>query len=1111
MSSVNAANTETILLADSSTLPQQPSSSPPASPTTTPSDPAASGNTGENNAEKPNLTINTEPSTDGRSSDAEKMLDSAMDGPLGPDGGDPGSEPMVLINTGEGSENLPTDDGQQWMDEDSHDLKRVKVYELIGARWVDQGTAFCFGDFHENEALLIARAEADYQHVILSTTIRASDVYQRQQDTLIVWTEPDGVDYALSFQDPEGCAEVWNFIQEVQRHMNATESGLSSSPLLGEGSATTANIIRTGHLPQPTLGIIGEIEKAIKALTRTSTLKERVCEYIQSEDYIKGLIEVLTLAEDLESIENLHALCTCMQTILALNDHSMYEHILDDDIFFGVVGMLEYDPEFPTHKANYREFLRTSAQYHQPIPIRDETIQKKVHHTYRLQFLKDVVLARSIDDSAFNVLNSCIIFNQIDIITHVQTDPQLLREVVGMFMDEDLVASLGLSNPAKEKEKQVKTEPDESPKPNGLHLVTSAPKEEDVVRKREVVYLIQQLSAMAKNVQIGARTALLRTLVDRGILFLVQWAFAQPESDPEGKAMIAAAGDIFTPLLEFDLIGVRGHVVKQLGLIERDKEAAKKGEKGRERETLLMLLCRVLVRSKDLAIQSQLGEHIRLILEVPSSETEPHPVLGAKMYQRAKDDPAMEKFLDYFYKQCAEILFKPFFDLPEFKTMTETSLPLSRERTNLLLHLCELLSSFALQHSFRSHFYMLSSNVAVRVASLLRAKDKHLRLAALRFFRVLLRLNNRNLFNHLIKHDILKPLLELTLQESRRDNLLSSSCQELFDFIRRENLKELINHCMTKHEDLVKALAATQLGSARFKGFIRRWEINIEPPPKEEEKVELVRPNGIGIRKWGQGRLMEAEEEDYFNTDDDEDEILPVLSTSVFPKAAPNTLKRKRPRGSSLPLPQRPPPFARTPPLRSLVDYDDADEPTRAEADKAAGGVQGQLPTSPSSPSQARMSSPRISQQASKPISISLTPGEDQEDFLLESLVAKGGPPLPDAIKPPEVNLSSKRHREDDDDELLERLASKAKRLSTGPGQDKPEVSGKATGLGKPAEEGPKKIKLKLSSPTIANPFPSSTGAKDGDTDFSDAHIHSFGSYYVIHTYIPSLPFRCSY
>ena len=65
------------------------------------------------------------------------------------------------------------------------------------------------------------------------------------------------------------------------------------------------------------------------------------------------------MAEDLENLENLHALCSMMQTIcmchiipslnhidrspssVMLNDHSMYEHILEDDLFFGVVGMLE--------------------------------------------------------------------------------------------------------------------------------------------------------------------------------------------------------------------------------------------------------------------------------------------------------------------------------------------------------------------------------------------------------------------------------------------------------------------------------------------------------------------------------------------------------------------------------------------------------------------------------------------------------------------------------------------------------------------------------------------------------------------------------------------------
>lgn len=51
-------------------------------------------------------------------------------------------------------------------------------------------------------------------------TLSLPTITDPNSDTLIVWTEPDGVDYALSFQDPEGCSEVWNFITEVQQHMN---------------------------------------------------------------------------------------------------------------------------------------------------------------------------------------------------------------------------------------------------------------------------------------------------------------------------------------------------------------------------------------------------------------------------------------------------------------------------------------------------------------------------------------------------------------------------------------------------------------------------------------------------------------------------------------------------------------------------------------------------------------------------------------------------------------------------------------------------------------------------------------------------------------------------
>jgi protein phosphatase-4 regulatory subunit 3 len=127
-------------------------------------------------------------------------------------------------------------------------------------------------------------------------------------DTLIVWTEPDGTDYALSFQDVEGCAEIWDFIIEVQRHFRGKSLEISrfnatcrltwfssytdpSSPV-ASGSAgdsseekklTVSSIIASGRLPDPAFGIISEIERAIKLIGRTPTGKDRICEYILTE------------------------------------------------------------------------------------------------------------------------------------------------------------------------------------------------------------------------------------------------------------------------------------------------------------------------------------------------------------------------------------------------------------------------------------------------------------------------------------------------------------------------------------------------------------------------------------------------------------------------------------------------------------------------------------------------------------------------------------------------------------------------------------------------------------------------------------------------------------
>lgn len=121
-------------------------------------------------------------------------------------------------------------------------------------------------------------------------------------------------------------------------------------------------------------------------------------------------------------------------------------------------------------------------------------------------------------------------------------------------------------------------------------------------------------------------------------------------------------------------------------------------------------------------------------------------MISAKILARPKDDPGTERFLDYFYKNCLELLFRPYNDIPDFRkqagaqthfdhqerelkvVILDPALKLSREKTNLFLYLSDLLCNFAQQHAFRSHFYMLSSNISVRVATLLGARDKHLRL-----------------------------------------------------------------------------------------------------------------------------------------------------------------------------------------------------------------------------------------------------------------------------------------------------------------------------------------------------------------------------------------------
>ena len=247
----------------------------------------------------------------------------------------------------------------------------------------------------------------------------------------------------------------------------------------------------------------------------------------------------------------------------------------------------------------------------------------------------------------------------------------------------------------------------------------------------------------------------------------------------------------------------------------------------------------------------------------------------------------------------------------------------------------------------------------------------------------------------------------------------------------------------------------------------------------------------------GHSRLIEAEEEDYFNRDDDID-IIPPIAAPLFPRGqAPspplNSLKRKRRTGLNATPGFRPtltPP--RTPPIGNLVDYGDDDEIPLADLDGDMEMMHGFPPTFESSN---LLSSPRI-QNRQVPLPVPPrrpSPGDDEDD-LLESLVRphegtpqplSTSPTLEFARGPPKPSEKRRRADDDDDDELLERLASKSKRTDLGADKVLSGVSNAGT---KQGDDPPKKIKLKFglsslgAAPSRISDPSSETGVKDGDT-----------------------------
>lgn len=294
---------------------------------------------------------------------------------------------------------------------------------------------------------------------------------------------------------------------------------------------------------------------------------------------------------------------------------------------------------------------------------------------------------------------------------------------------------------------------------------------------------------------------------------------------------------------------------------------------------------------------------------------------------------------------------------------------------------------------------------------------------AIRFLRQLIGLQDEFYIKHVVEKKVVGPILDVLIQTMPRDNLLCSACLEFFEFIRKENIKELVKHIVENYRDKVQGLAYLEL----FRTMLIRYDqtggfsvnmdyfIEVEDEPRKRQSQNIINPK-TGIMEQ---LTMDQAEEEYWNTSDEEEEM------------------QGRP-GNRAPM------NGESPNAKPLVDYA-SDEEGDENLDAGA-----------------------------------LSADEDRPD----DVVRKTGQNSR-SVAPPLERLSEKRRREEDEEDDLSKMVQHKRRNSTSASSNSSAVSGilrkkKSISGARDAGGGPRKIAISI-SPNLKSGNGQGHGRSDGE------------------------------
>ncbi|KAF7837735.1 serine/threonine-protein phosphatase 4 regulatory subunit 3-like isoform X1 [Senna tora] len=663
-------------------------------------------------------------------------------------------------------------------------MQRVKVYRLNDdGKWDDQGTGHVTVDYLErSEELGLFVFDEEDNETILLHRISSDDIYRKQEDTIISWRDPEyATELALSFQETSGCSYIWDNICNVQRnmHFNTLNSEAFRS-VNSELSELPAVELSTLPLILKTV-----VESGIADQMRLSEL------LLNDQDFFRKLMEIFRVCEDLENIDGLHMIFKIVKGIILLNSPQIFERIFGDEYIMDIIGALEYDPEVP-HCQNYRKFLKEHVIFKEVIPIKDPLVLSKIHQTYRVGYLKDVVLARVLDEATVANLNSIIHSNNAIVVSLLKDDNTFIQELFAR-----------------------------------LNSPTTSPES-----KKKLVYFLHEFCTLSKSLQMVQQLRLFRDLMNEGVFDIITDVLQSQD-----KKLVLTGTDILIHFLNQDPALLRTYVVRQEGI------------------TLLGLLVKGMITDFGDDMHCQFLEILRSLLD-------------SCTLSGAQRDTIVDIFYEKHLGQLIEVITASCPSENVDHGSSNSVDPGRRDqyqmeiKPEILSNICDLLCFCVLHHPYRIKCNFLPNNVIDKILLLTQRRERYLVVGAVRFIRTILSRHDEHLVNHFVRNNLLKPIVDVFVANGNRYNLLNSAVLELFEYIRKENLKLLLKYIVDSFWDQLE----------KFEYLVSIQSMKVKYEQCLDNGGTKGPANVLDSRRRIDERALEKEEEDYFNEDSDEED-----------------------------------------------------------------------------------------------------------------------------------------------------------------------------------------------------------------------------------------------